>query len=129
MVSLFFTLQQPAADEILINYIQPYNNSEVTFYTPIETAATPSISSYRSIGDYSFYNVYSNYPDGENVENTGDVLRYSCWDAATARYKSNQCNEACKYAYNTVCQLRRCNRQMIQRALALCKYLCAAEFE
>lgn len=124
-------LQQPSGETIQFDYISPYNISEVSLYEPIAptATATPNISSYRSAGEYNFYNVYSNYLDaGGDTGNASTMLRNSCWDRNTAGHKCNQCKVSCKYAYTTVCQTRGFPREMLNRAVLLCRHLCQAEF-
>lgn len=126
----YISLQQPAVKEVETEYTSHYNSPVIADYAPIASINTvsPNISSFRSVGDYAFYNLYSNYLDGE--KNTkGEALRYSCWDARMARYKNQQCVGSCKSTYIYVCQQRGCHQPMVTRAITLCRYLCAAEFE
>ncbi|XP_026324633.1 uncharacterized protein LOC113233673 [Hyposmocoma kahamanoa] len=122
---------QPAAEEVKTGYISPYNISEVAIYEPIGPTATvsPSSSSFRAFEDYTFYNSYPNYLNRGKGDAEAVLRGYTCWDTYTAKLKSNQCKASCKYAYTSVCQQRQCPKPMVSRAVKLCIYLCAAEFE
>lgn len=127
----YISLQQPAAEEVKTDYISSDNISEVAIYEPIGPTATvsPNSSSFRAFEDYTFYNSYPNYLNRGKGDGEAVLRGYTCWDTYTAKLKSNQCKASCKYAYTSVCQQRQCPKPMVTRAVTLCIYLCAAEFE